>query len=255
MRYTYGTSETAAQRLEEIAKFFNPLAKQFIQGNLKRPVEVAIDLGCGPGFTTEMLALATNCKNVYGLDSSTDYIAMAKDRFGQLHFVKHDVTQVPFPLLADVMYMRFLLSHLNDIGLLLTNWVNELSEDGVLFVEELEDIYTDVDVFKRYLEVNAGLVSSQGAELFVGRTLVDAVSGLSVISNESVILPVKDWQAATWFYPNTISVWEQEQYVLDLLLEAERKEISEALLDVKMDKSGESNIAWKMRRIILSKVS
>lgn len=45
MRYTFGTSETAAHRLEEIAKFFNPLARQFIQGSLEQPVKVAIDLG------------------------------------------------------------------------------------------------------------------------------------------------------------------------------------------------------------------
>jgi len=80
MRYTFGTSEAAARRLKEIAKLFNPLAHQFIRHYINGPINSAIDLGCGPGFTTDMLSKATDCPNVYGLDTSPNLLNLAAIR-------------------------------------------------------------------------------------------------------------------------------------------------------------------------------
>ena len=70
LRYTFGTDNSAAARLEEIATFFNPFAINFIRENVHGSIDSAIDLGCGPGFTTDMLSIATECPKVYGFDKS-----------------------------------------------------------------------------------------------------------------------------------------------------------------------------------------
>src|SRR6185295_15312555 len=115
VKYTFGTDDAGAKRLESIAEFFNPLAAAFIRQYLDgEPRQSAIDLGCGPGFTTDMLAQTTGCPDVYGLDSAAPFVEMARGRFPQYHFVEQDVTRLPFPAQADVMYVRFLLSHLKD---------------------------------------------------------------------------------------------------------------------------------------------
>lgn len=251
MRYTFGIDELAAQRLQTIAGFFNPLANKFIRTHFNKPSATVLDLGCGPGFTTQMLARATNCEVAFGLDNARSQIDLARALFGGLRFIEHDVTQTPFPMPGDVMYSRFLLSHLNDIGDLLAKWVSQLNEGGLLFIEELEDISTDVDVFARYIEVSAGLVGSQGAEMFVGKTLAEAAADFNVIHEESAVLPVPDKQAATWFYPNTVSVWKKEPYVIDLLSQTERETIAESLLNLRQSQDDQSRITWKMRRIVI----
>jgi trans-aconitate methyltransferase len=152
MRYTYGTSDIAANRLEEIARFFNPLSIQFIRKYVQEPVGSVIDLGCGPGFTTSMLAQALKYDKVYGLDSASHFLKMAREKFKQFTFIEHDVTKTPFPVRADVMYSRFLLSHLRDVVSLINRWTGELLDSGILIIEELEDIDSEVPVFQKYIK-------------------------------------------------------------------------------------------------------
>ena len=110
MRYTFGTSAEAADRLKKIARFFNPLAMDFIKRYINKPVKIAVDLGCGPGFTTHMLKQATACKEIYGFDVSDTFLELAKKQYPEYNFIRHDVTSIPFPVNADVIYARFLLS-------------------------------------------------------------------------------------------------------------------------------------------------
>jgi SAM-dependent methyltransferase len=184
-KYTFGTTESAASRLEEIAQFFNPLARKFIRQYIKVPISSAIDLGCGPGFTTDMLYQATHCPTIYGFDSSANFLKMSSARFKRFSFIKHDVTQVPFPVQAEFMYVRFLLSHLKDVIELVNLWITQLLANGKLIIEELEGVDTEVNVFNEYLRINCGLIASQGALLYVGNVLGDGTYNASVLYNES----------------------------------------------------------------------
>lgn len=253
MKYTFGTSEAAAARLEEIAKFFNPLSSLFIRRHIERPVSSVIDLGCGPGFSTDMLSSALDCPNVYGLDSSAEFIEMAARRFKDCTFVEHDVTRSPFPVQAEVIYCRFLLSHLTDAVQLMNRWTANLPIGGRLGVEELEDIDTGVPVFREYLDINDALIASQGASLYVGSSLGSGIYSANVLYNECVSIPVANCQAATWFLPNTVTLWEKEPHVLENTTRAERAMVSAELQRIK--ESGDSRMGnvWKMRRLILER--
>ncbi len=251
MRYTFGTSKTAADRLEKISKFFNPLAISFINEYLDYSVDTAMDLGCGPGFTTNMLFTVLNCQKVYGLDISDEFLIIASKKFTNCTFINHDVTKTPFPVSSELIYVRFLLSHLKNGPRLVDRWVKELRPQGMLFIEEVEDVITKNAIFQKYLDINRGLVGSQGAELFVGGKLAKAIYEANVLCNECFTIPVSNWEAATWFYPNTISVWEQEEYVREKLSQTERREISEKLLRIKESHDQNSEITWYMRRLVL----
>jgi len=173
MKYTFGTTTTAADRLERIADFFNPLAAKFISDFVTLPVEIALDVGCGPGFTTDMLAKATHAGKTVGLDNSPAFLELARKRFAAYEFRQQDVTVLPFPIEADVMYERFVLPHLNAVIDLVDAWTGGLRPGRLLFLDELQAIDTDNPVFQRYLEVNSALIRSQGADLYVGKTLAD----------------------------------------------------------------------------------
>jgi trans-aconitate 2-methyltransferase len=251
MRYTFGTSPTAADRLREISRFFNPLAREFIGQFIKGSPHAALDLGCGPGYTTHMVKTATGCREIYGFDVSDEFLAMAAERHPDYMFIHHDITCTPFPVHPEAAYSRFILSHLEDPVSIINTWAGELCKKGLLFVEELEDIHTEIEVFKTYLEANRGLVASQGAELYVGKTIGAGTYNHEVLYNESVLLPVLNRRAASWFYPNTVSIWKHEDYIIHNFGPGERERISGELRRMILGNDGKSGITWKMRRMVI----
>ena len=242
---------TANERLKKIAEFFNPLASRFILENIHSNVNSALDLGCGPGYTTDMLANSTCANIITGIDFSDKFLDSARRNYPDYKFINHDVRSVPLPVKADIIYFRFLLSHLKDIRLLIEGWLRTLNPGGFLVLDELENIYTDNEVFKKYLSINDGLINSQGANLYVGKILDKELEGMNLFRNVSTLIPVKDFQAASWFFPNTISVWEDQDWVKKALDESERKRISKELLEIIEQKSEKSSITWRMRKIII----
>jgi SAM-dependent methyltransferase len=253
MKYTFGTGTINEKRLKSIAGFFNPLAKNFIKNHLDGTVHNVIDLGCGPGFTTNMLSEIIDCHTITGLDTSEGYIKAARCNYPHLQFVLQDVTKPPFPVNADVMYCRFLLSHLVNVLSVVNNWIKELAPGGRIFIDEVEAVITELPVFKRYLQVNDELIRSQGAQLFIGKTLAHMNFRGTIIRNSCDIHPVCNWKAASWFYPNTISIWETEEYVLHTVSENQRKKIAYELKEIMESKNENSDITWHMRRIVIAK--
>ena len=251
MRYTFGDTTTADERLRKIADFFNPLASAFISEHIQTAINSALDLGCGPGYTTDMLAKTTKAGTVTGIDISDNFLESAGNRFQNYHFVKYDIRNMPLPVKADIIYFRFLLSHLENIRQLVEGWMSALTRGGYLIIDELEDIYTDSEVFKTYLSVNDGLIKSQGANLYIGKQLDQELNGLNIFQNVSALIPVNDHLAASWFFPNTISVWEKEEWVRNNLNQSDRKKISDELLKISENPSEKSSITWRMRKIIL----
>jgi len=76
---------------------------------------LALDLGCGPGFSTELLRDALAPQRVVGVEASPAFVQAARRRAPGLEWVQHDVLELPFPTgPADLVYARFLVSHLPD---------------------------------------------------------------------------------------------------------------------------------------------
>jgi trans-aconitate methyltransferase len=188
IEYTFGTDSAAARRLEVIGEYFNPLSADFIRQFMTSVPDIAVDLGCGPGITTHILKEATDCRRTYGLDNSSEFLRIARQQFTSCTFLEHDVIKVPFPVSPDVMYARFLLCHLRDPLGVLHTWATQLRPEGLLFVEEIDAIDTDLQVFRVYLSMAEGIIATQGASLHVGSTLAEAEYKEKVLFNEQIIL-------------------------------------------------------------------
>ncbi|MGZ4149406.1 MAG: class I SAM-dependent methyltransferase [Actinomycetota bacterium] len=173
-RYTYGDSQLAAERLALIAATFEPATRAFLEAAGPTRSSLAVDLGCGPGFTTRLLHEALGAKRTVGVDASAAYIARAAAGAPDgVSFVEHDVTRVPLPAgPADAIYARLLLAHLEDPSAVVARWTTQLEHGGVLLLDDLEAIDTDATAFRAYLEdVAVPVVRSQGGVLLVGPTL------------------------------------------------------------------------------------
>lgn len=250
-RYTFGDTPPAAARLKAVAAVFNPLADKFLRRFITRPPASAADLGCGPGYTTDMLSVASMSLKTYGLDRSPEFLELARAQFSDYEFLRCDITKSPLPVRAQILYARSVLSHMADPVMLANDWAAQLPRAGLVFLHEVEAIETAVPVFQRYLDVNRQLIASQGAELFVGKALATGNFHFRQLANETQLVPVPTRTAASWFAPNVRHVWPNEPGVTALVNPDEQQDILAKLDELAASGDGRSDITWTMRWVVL----
>lgn len=79
-RYAFGDDPAAARRLARLAELFGPTSSAFIARAVTDPPRLALDLGCGPGHTTRLLAEATGAAQTVGLDRARAFLDLARAR-------------------------------------------------------------------------------------------------------------------------------------------------------------------------------
>jgi trans-aconitate 2-methyltransferase len=95
----------------------------------------AIDLGCGPGNSTQALAARFPGARVGGLDSSPDMIAAARARLPQLAFEVADIAAWSPAEPVDVILANAVFQWLPDHGALFPRLVQALSGGGALAIQ------------------------------------------------------------------------------------------------------------------------
>jgi SAM-dependent methyltransferase len=260
--YLFGDTELAARRLTVLARVFEPPTRDFLGawrsglGGLD-PQLVAptvLDLGCGPGHTTRLLATLLD-RHVIGLDSSDAFLYEARRlRPSRVSFQLHDVTDVAFPTpAAHLMYARFLLTHLEDVAAVLASWRANLRPGGWLLLEEPEWISTTVEPFRVYLDWVAASLRRCGTELYVGARLAEqaaASGGFSVRLDRVVEHDVADRDAATMFAWNLPSVRSAPE-VAESHSATELDALQRELDDLAYGLGQGSRIRWGLRQLAL----
>jgi trans-aconitate 2-methyltransferase len=99
------------------------------------PVRNAIDLGCGPGNSTELLVARYPEGEVSGIDTSPDMIAQARKRLPDLRFDIADIAAWQEPKSKDVIFANAVLQWLPDHAALLPRLVDSLSPGGSLAIQ------------------------------------------------------------------------------------------------------------------------
>jgi len=157
---------------------------------------------------------------------------------------------VPFPTgTADLIYCRFLLTHLAHPQSHVAKWSTQLKPGGVLLLDEVKWISTGDPVFGTYLRIVATMLDHLGSELYVG-PLLDAMPdpvGLRRRSNQIARLAPASWQAAKMFLMN-LRVWRDEPFVR----EAYGKGILNSLesdLATLAESGSSGEIVWGLRQL------
>jgi trans-aconitate 2-methyltransferase len=243
-RYTYGDDAPALRRLALVARAYEPVSTALLaehSSRHRRPGPV-LDVGCGPGFTTALLARVLTPRLLIGIDSSAHYLDVARSRVPGARFRDHDATVMPLPGSPfDVMYARLVLAHLPDPLGTLERWRTGLRSGGVVLVEDLEDIETPAGPLRTYDALAAQVVRGGGGVMYAG----SAIAGLG---GRRVSVTVPAATAATIYLFN-VDRWiadGPEQVPRDHLLELRRG------LDRLARRDDGQGVSWIVRQLALS---
>jgi len=95
----------------------------------------ALDLGCGPGNSTEVLAERYPGAQIAGIDSSPDMIAAARRRLPQVNFAVEDLQDCKLTGPFDVILANAVLQWVPNHELLLPQLIGKLAPRGGLAVQ------------------------------------------------------------------------------------------------------------------------
>ncbi len=218
VRYTFGDNEQASLRLRRLAEIYEKETRELLQrGDIHAP-RLAVDLGCWPGWSTQLIRDVLNPGRTVGLDTSGRYIAEARKRHSGLEFEVHDIARAPFPVQTpNVLFCRFVLTHLTAIAKVLRTWSSVAAPGALLFVHETESMETGNPSLRRYYEMVAQLQRHYGQTLEVGSILETCFenSGWRLRENRRILLEKPTDQMAGVHVAN-LRTWRHDSYASEV---------------------------------------
>ena len=214
--YAFGDVDLAARRLQLLDQVFAEPSRALLGVAASGPIGLAVDLGCGPGWSTRLLSETLRPLRLAGLDSSQSFLRMARAAGppGTAWFA-HDVTSVPFPTgPADLLHARFVLCHLPEAETVLHRWLGQLKPGGYLLTQDDQVIVARHPALVSYEEMARSLVAARGADLWVGARLarLEAPKGFRKVVNKIYRHRVPATIAAQMFAMN-FAVWRHDPHI------------------------------------------
>ncbi len=258
-RYLFGDSDVAAHRLHVLSEVFADSSRRFLRAATPDRLGLAVDVGCGPGYTTRLVADVLRPLRTVGIDRSEAFITEAR-RAGAgdngVSYLVHDAAAVPFPVgPADLIYARFVATHLRDPAATIRSWATQLVPGGLLLLDEVDSISTTNRVLSRYLTILTALLGHQGNSLYVGPTLSNiAGPGLLRSKIDTVRrLRVPDRRAATMFRLN-LETWRDHPFVADTYGADAIRRLADELETEAGAAGAASTTEWGMRQIAFERL-
>ena len=198
----------------------------------------------------------TGAGRTVGLDGSATHIERARaGASGPVEFGRWDVRELPFPAgPADLIYCRLLLAHLPDPAATAASWATQLTDGGLLVLDEIEWIEASDPVLRAHLRLADAMVATSGARMCAGPLLgglagaagLHGAAGLRPRLARVTELPVPTARAATMFAMN-LTAWGDQPVTLGLCEPAELAELRAGMARL-LDSPAEGQITWGLHQ-------
>ncbi len=169
------------ERLRLLAEVMAPETRFLLAEVGIPPGALCLDVGCGGGDVTRELArMVGPTGRVHGVDLDETKCELARRETAEMgianvSFSVRDVTRWEPDELFDVVYARFLLTHLADPGNLLTALRRHLRPGGIAIVEDIDFrghfAEPHCPALQRYVEMYTESVRRRGADPNIGPRL------------------------------------------------------------------------------------
>jgi trans-aconitate 2-methyltransferase len=250
--YTFGDNDVAALRLRLLAEIYAPSSGALLT-SAAAPAGGAVDAGCGPGYTTELLEAALGPDWTAGLDRSERLVAAARARAPSLRFQVHDVTQAPYPTPpASALYSRFLLTHLPDPAAALRAFRAAVAPGGVVVLEETATLTSDHPAFRSYYAHVEALQAHYRQRMRIGAELgaMGAAAGFRVELAGVRVLELPAAKMARLHALN-LRTWGKDEFALAHFDAAELARVGEILERVAEGEEGAPPVRSGMGQAVL----
>jgi SAM-dependent methyltransferase len=182
------------ERLRVLARVLWPTTKALLDSVGVADTARCLDVGCGGGDVTLELARRAPNGHVTGIDFDAAKLELARSEaaaagISNIAYRREDLLAVPRDAARyDVIYARFVLTHLGDPAEGLAALCARLAPGGAIVVEDIDFsghfCYPDSAAFRRYVELYAKVVASRGCDANIGPRLpaLMRAAGLADIS-------------------------------------------------------------------------
>lgn len=175
------------ERLRVLSRVMWPTTSALLARAGVRRDARCLDIGCGGGDVTVALAEMVPSGHVVGVDLDEAKLALARAEGAEagldnVEFRMGDVLQrESLGDRFDVIYMRFLLTHLTDPAGAVANAVAQLTPGGILVVEDIDFsghfCYPESSAFRNYVTWYSDAVRGRGADPDIGPRLPGLLTG------------------------------------------------------------------------------
>jgi SAM-dependent methyltransferase len=256
--YTFGDSDLAARRLALVAATFAKTTRQFLLTRAGGVPRFAIDLGCGPGFTTELIRATVGPGRILGVDASAAFVAAAAKRLAddRTRLLCTDALDLPLEVTdADLIFVRMLLTHLRDPLAAIDVWRGRLSERGRLLLEEVESIATEDPTLTGYLDLQREMLAANGNTLEIGPRLDAELRGHPALRDNEVVEFSPPAAVAARMFAMNLGTWRGRPEVTDAHGTEELDQLAAALERIATGTEPAAPITWRMRHLVLGAAS
>ena len=168
-------------RLQLIANALRPSTLRLLQSAGIQEGSVCLDVGCGGGdVTLELARLVGPCGTVVGIDMDDIKLSLAQqdaaqERLGNVTFNLCDATALEADSTYDLVYARFLLTHLPEPQRVVQQMVRATKPGGVVVLEDLNHAaivsYPACEAVNRYITFYNQVAGLKGADPEIGPKL------------------------------------------------------------------------------------
>ena len=185
--YAIRGGEEGTRRLDLLARVMGPTTEALLDGSGIGPGMTCLDIGCGAGHVSRNLAARVGPSGrVVAIDLDGVKLAAAREEAERagLRNVEYRVADVKTwsePDSYDVVYGRFIVSHLPDRESLVSRMGEALRTSGTLILEDIDFsgafCYPPNDGFARYCELYVRVIGRRGGDANVGARLYQLCLG------------------------------------------------------------------------------
>jgi trans-aconitate 2-methyltransferase len=170
-------------------------------------------------------------------------------------FGEHDVTRVPFPAPpADLIYGRFIVTHLPDAGAAIARWAEALVPRGRLALEEVDTMTSDHPALVRYYALVEAMQAARGQFTYVGRALAEmAPPETFVVERADTVPVVLPASVAARLHALNFRTWTRNPFIVASVDPAELDDLGASLEALAPGARAAAPVRWKLAQVILRK--
>ena len=252
--YTFGDSDLAARRLALVAATFAKTTRQFLLARAGAAPGFAVDLGCGPGFTTELIRATVGPARILGVDVSPAFVAAAAKRLAddRTRLLCADALDLPLEVTdADLIFARMLLTHLRDPLAAIDVWRGRLAERGRLLLEEVDSIATEDPTLAGYLDLQREMLAANRNLLDIGPKLDEGLREHPALRSNTVAEFSPPAAVAARMFAMNLETWRDRPEVTAAHEPEELNALAAALERIAQGEVA-ATITWRLRQLVLT---